>query len=305
MKTPTRVAIAFLAAAAATTTSARQPAAASAPPPVVPHRIVSLSASATEWLYAIGAGEQVVAVDTYSNYPADAPMTDLSGFQPNLEAISTYDPDLVLLSSDRDGIVAALDAIDVEALVMSTPSDLADLHATVEVLGAAVGHADDAAAALAEMDEQLSRYTTSPGAPELTYYWELSDANHTVTSDTLIGALLRPLGLVSVADGVDPAAGAYPQLSAEFVLDVDPDVIIVAWAAPTTPVTVDDLAARPGWSTLTAVADDRVVVLDSDIASRWGPRVTEMVASVGAALGIEPVPSSMAPADVVEGTDPT
>ena len=84
-----------------------------------------------------------------------------------------------------------------------------------------------------------------------------------------------------------------------------PDVIIVAWAAPTTPVTVDDLAARPGWSTLSAVADDRVVALDSDIASRWGPRVTEMVASVGAALGIEPVPSSVAPADVGEGTDPT
>ena len=75
--------------------------------PHQPTRIVSLSPTATEDLYAVGAGKQVVAVDSYSTYPPQAPRTKLSGFTPNVEAIAKYRPDLVVVADDTNHIVAA------------------------------------------------------------------------------------------------------------------------------------------------------------------------------------------------------
>lgn len=267
---------------------------ATAPDDDAPQRVISLSPSITEWLFALHAGGQVVAVDSYSNFPAEAPTTELSGFQPNVEALAAYDPDLVLLSSDRDGIVAALDAAGIPAIVVRTPADADGLRANVMAIGAAVGRGDEAAAAVVQLDADLAAAAggnTSPDTPPTsgapvatrTYYWELSDAFHTVTSETLIGSLIAPLGLASIADGVDPAAGAYPQLSAEAVLAADPDLIVIAWASGTSP-TADEVADRPGWRTLTAAAGGNIVVLDSDVATRWGPRVVDLVAAVATAV---------------------
>lgn len=81
-----------------------------------PHRIVSLSPTATEMLFAIGAGGQVVAVDDQSNYPASAPMTKLSGYRPNIEAIASYTPDLVVAAHDTAGLVRGLGALNVPSL---------------------------------------------------------------------------------------------------------------------------------------------------------------------------------------------
>src|SRR3954452_528583 len=86
--------------------------------PDAPDRIISLSPTATEMLFAIDAGAQVVAVDDQSNYPAEAPRTDLSGYTPNVEAIAGYDPDLVVLSDDIDDVVAKFDALDIDTLVL-------------------------------------------------------------------------------------------------------------------------------------------------------------------------------------------
>lgn len=266
-------------------------------PDDAPQRVISLSPSITEWLFALGAGGQVVAVDSYSNHPPDAPTTELSGFQPNVEALAAYEPDLVLLSSDRDGIVAALTAAGIPTVVVRAPADVDGLRANVLAIGAAVGRDDEAVAAVEQLDADLAAAigtdtaTTGTDAPATTtasettrqtYYWELSDAFHTVTSDTLIGSLIAPLGLTSIADGVDPAAGAYPQLSSEAVLAADPDLIVIAWASGSSPPP-DEVAARPGWPTLTTAADGRIVVLDSDVATRWGPRVVELVVAVAAA----------------------
>lgn len=281
-----RAALAALAATFITLAVATNPAIATAPPDTAdqPQRIVSLSASVTEWLYAIDAGDQVVAVDRYSNFPDDAPTTELSGFQPNIEAIAELDPDLVVLSSDRDGIVDALATAGVPALLLEAPDDLAELDEHVATLAAAVGRVDEAATALGELHDRIDAATASaPDRDEpLRYYYELSDASHTLTSATFVGSLLAGLGMVSIADGTD-GAGNYPQMSAEFVVDADPDVVLIAWASGKSPST-DEVADRPGWSGLTAVTGDRVLVLDSDIASRWGPRVSELVTIVSVAL---------------------
>lgn len=250
-----------------------------------PERIVVLSSSLTEMVFAVGAGDQVVAVDSYSDHPAEAPTTDLSAFQPNVEAIAEFEPDLVLLARDRDDLVAALDAADITSIVLSGAADLEEVYTQVETIGAITGHAG-AASELSEqmrteIDEQFTRLAgvTVPA----TYFYEISTDYHTSTSDAFVGSILSATGMTNIADGVDPSAGAYPQLAAEYVLESDPELIVVAHTDGSAP-TADEVAVRPGWSTLQAVAGGNIVLLDTDLASRWGPRVVELVTTIVDAL---------------------
>lgn len=245
-----------------------------------PEAIVSLSPSLTEMLYAIGAGDQVAAVDQYSNHPDGTPVTDMSGFRPNLEAIIGYEPDLVVLASDRDGIVAAIEATGVTTLLLPSAPSVDDVLDQVGILSAATGHPDSGAELVDQISGDLDALAAeAEGSEPLTYYYELSDSHHSATSDSFIGSLLLLIGLESIADGVDPAAGAFPQLSAEAILDADPDLILVAGTG-SAGASPEEIAARPGWDQMGAVADGRIVGLDADMSSRWGPRIVDLLASV-------------------------
>jgi iron complex transport system substrate-binding protein len=249
-----------------------------------PQRIVSLSPSLTELLFAIEAGDQVVAVDQYSDFPAGTPVTDLSGFQPNVEAIGGYQPDLVVVASDRDGVVDALGGLSIPTLLLPSADSLDDVYDQIETLGAATGHADTAGALADHLRVDLDEIAASvPERDEpLRYFYELSEGLHSVTSDTFIGEVLGLAGLSSIADGVDDTAGGFPQLSAEYVLDADPSVVFLAHTDGTGQDPAE-VAARPGWSELGAVRNGNVVVLDPDISSRWGPRLVELLRAVVAA----------------------
>ncbi|MCY4272761.1 MAG: ABC transporter substrate-binding protein [bacterium] len=250
-----------------------------------PSAIVSLSPSLTEIVFAVGAGDQVIAVDRSSNYPEGTPMTDLSGFRPNVEAIGDLGPDLVLLARDRDDIVATLEGVGIRVLVLGSASTLDDVEEQILALGAATGHVD-AAEALSESTAAAvdGLLASVPESDEpLRYFYEASSDYHSLTSDTLIGSILSAAGLVNIADGVDPAAGVFPQLSAEYVLAENPEMIFVAHTDGSVP-TLDEIGGRDGWSGLQAVLAGDVVLLDPDIASRWGPRVVELVGVIAAAL---------------------
>ena len=247
----------------------------------MPRRVVSLSASLTEMLYSIDAGAQVAAVDANSNYPANAPVTDLSGLRPNIEAIARYEPDLVVLAKDANGIAATLGSLGIPALVLPSAVKVDDVYREITVLGAATGHRDKAAEVVtgirADLDA-IAKSVPARGRP-VRYFYELSSALFSATSGTFIGELLKSIGLVSIADAASSAVGAYPHLSSEFVLNADPDVILVAH----TDGSADDpnvIKARPGWSKLQAVRNDRVIPLDRDIASRWGPRIVIMLRTI-------------------------
>ncbi|MFV0257588.1 MAG: ABC transporter substrate-binding protein [Acidimicrobiales bacterium] len=251
--------------------------------PRKPTAIVSLSPSITEMLYAVGAGLQVVAVDSSSNYPPGTPVTDLSGFRPSVEAIAALSPDLVFLARDRDDVVATLESVGITVVLLEAAGDVEDVYDQVRTVGLATGHqdaADQLAGELASTIDELAASVPERTEP-VTVFYELSDEYHTATSDTVIGSVLAMAGLENIADGADPAAGDYPQLTAEYVLDADPDVIIVAHADPDAAGSADlDLAQRPGWAELTAVTTGQVVVLDPDIASRWGPRIVDLLRTV-------------------------
>lgn len=249
-----------------------------------PQRIVSLSPTATEMLFAIGAGDQVVAVDEYSNYPAEAPTTDLSGFQPNVEAILAEEPGLVVAASDPGDLVTGLDAAGVPVLIYDAATDLDDSYAQIEQLGAATGHLGDAAEVVGQMQTDIDALVSELPTMKrpLTYYHELDPSLFSVTGDTFIGEVYSLLGLESVADAAEDAGG-YPQLNAEFVAESDPDFVFLADTL-CCEVDAEEFASRPGFEGLAAVQRDAVVGLDDDVASRWGPRIVEFIEVVADAV---------------------
>lgn len=241
-----------------------------------PQAIVSLSPTATEMLFAVGAGGQVVAVDDFSNFPAEAPTTDLSGFEPNVEAILSFEPDLVLMSGDRNDVVPALADAGIPSLILPSATTFDDTYTQIEVVGAATGHVGDAAEVVANMQRDIEELVAAvPERDEpLTYYHELDDTLFSVTSQTFIGQVYALAGLENVADAADPDGenGGFPQLSAEFLVDADPDLIFLA-DTKCCAQTAETVADRGGFEDLTAVRNGNIVELDDDVASRWGPRI--------------------------------
>ncbi|MFC8847877.1 MULTISPECIES: ABC transporter substrate-binding protein [unclassified Micromonospora] len=248
-----------------------------------PEKIVSLSPTATEMLFAIGAGKQVTAVDDQSNYPPDAPKSDLSGFQPNAEAIAGKAPDLVVLSNDTNKIVEQLTTLKIPVLLTPAATTLEDSYRQLAELGTLTGHADEAADVASRMKDDIAKLTKDlpQRSAKLTYYHELGPELYSATSKTFIGSIYALAGLANIADASDADGrnGGYPQLSQEIIVKANPDFVFLAdtKCCQQSPETVK---ARSGWAGVTAVKNNQVVALDDDIASRWGPRVVDLLRAV-------------------------
>jgi iron complex transport system substrate-binding protein len=252
-----------------------------------PTAIVSLSPTATEMLYAIGAGRQVMAVDSDSDYPPQAPMTKLSAYQPNIEAIVAYKPDLVVISNNIDGLEKRLAAFSIPVLDLPAPAGLSGVYSEFSQLGQATGHLSQAEHEDSTLRTQIRQIVASVPrqAKPPTYYYELDQTYYSATSSTFIGTLLDSLGMKNIADAAKGAAtsGGYPQLSSEYIVRANPDYIILA----DTVCCQQDaatVASRPGWAGLTAVKKGHVILLNDDIASRWGPRIVDLMRTVAAGL---------------------
>ncbi|YCK40725.1 ABC transporter substrate-binding protein [Actinomadura sp. ATCC 39365] len=249
-----------------------------------PERIVSLSATHTETLFAVGAGPQVVAVDDQSNYPPEAPKSDLSGFKPNVEAIIAKKPDLVILSNDQDKIVAELAKVNVPVLLEPAATGLEEAYEEISEIGAATGNKAKADEVVSGMKAAMAKLAAdAPKDKKLTYYHELDQTPYAATSKTFIGQVYAMFGLTNIADQAPDAAGGYPKLSAEFVAQADPALIFLA-DVKCCQQSKETLVKRPGWKNLSAVKNDQVVQLDDDLASRWGPRVVDLAQAIGAAV---------------------
>ncbi len=252
-----------------------------------PERIVSLSPATTETLYAVGAGDQVVAVDEMSTVPEEAPRTQMSGLNPDPEQLASYDPDLVIVDSDTDGkLTEALEKAGIQTLVLPAPQTLESMYAQFELIGEATGHAEEGADLARRTREEIDKLVADVGdaGEGLDYYHELDPSYYTVTSATFIGQVYDLFGLTNIADQGDPSAhGGYPQLSAERILEADPDLIFLADTI-CCGQDADSVAERPGWGTLSAVQNGHVIELDDDIASRWTPRIVDFVRAVSDAV---------------------
>jgi iron complex transport system substrate-binding protein len=243
-----------------------------------PHRIISLSPTATEMLYAIGAGGQVVAVDDQSNYPAGVPTTKLSGFTPNIEALAAYAPDLVVASEDTAGLVHGLEAVRIPILIQPAAKNLDDSYHQIQQLGIATGHVAEAGSLEKKMRSEIGAVLASVPKPAkpLTVYHELDDTYYSATSNTFIGQVYALLGLKNIADAASAKAPDYPQLSVEFIVASNPDLIVLA-DTKCCHQNAHTVASRPGWSSIAAVRSGQVVAADDDVSSRWGPRVVDFL----------------------------
>jgi iron complex transport system substrate-binding protein len=254
-----------------------------------PARIVSLAATATEDLYAVGAGSQVVAVDSDSDYPPGAPVTKLSGLTPNVEAIAKYNPALVIASQNTGGLVSGLTKLGVPVLIEPAAATLADAYDQIGQIGQATGHLAQAGQAVTAMKTQIAATVKQAGSShqDLTYYWELSaNPYYSAASSTFIGQVVGLFGLKNIADAADKASdGGYPELSEEYIIKAQPAIIFLADnQAADGGQTAAVVSARPGWSAIPAVKDHEVVGLNDDIASRWGPRLPQLVSEIAQAV---------------------
>jgi len=245
-----------------------------------PSHIVSLSPTATEMLFAINAGGQVTAVDDQSNFPANAPKSDLSGYKPNAEAIAAKSPDLVVISDDSNKIKDQLTALKIPVYVAPAATTLDDTYKQLADLGVLTGHPAEAAAEVQQMKDDIAKIVKSvrPRSKPLTYFYELSPDFYSATSKTFIGSVIAQAGLTNIADAADAdgKSGGYPQLSAETIVKASPDLIFLA-DTKCCQQSAASVKTRPGWAGITAVQKSQVVALDDDIASRWGPRVVDLL----------------------------
>ena len=242
-----------------------------------PTSVISLSPTATEALFAVGAGDQVVAVDKLSNYPENAPKSDIDAFSPNIEAILAKKPDLVVLSDDMNNIVASLKKAKVPVLIEPAAKTLDDAYFQILEIGIATGHDGDANTLVNKMKKDVLdiQATLATGGKKTKAYIEIDDTYYSATSKTLIGSLLQQASGTNIADKAPNAESGYPQLSAEYVVKANPQVIFLT-DTKTYGVTADSVKKRPGFSSVSAVKNNHIVVIDDDIAQRWGPRTTEL-----------------------------
>lgn len=256
----------------------------------VPENIVSLSPTSTEILFAIGADDQVVAVDSYSTYPEGTPVTDLSGFDPNIEAITAYDPDLVVISNDANDLVAGLEELDIPVIAFSAPADIESGYAQMAELGIATGHVDETAAVVSTLREDVdAALAEAPTDASPRVYHELDNTYFSASSFGFVGSVYEQLGASNIADEADADQSGFPQLTEEFIIEADPEVIVITDQVD---YTAEDVAARPGWSEITAVQDGNIVTVNADIASRWGPRLPQFISTAAEALTAAAVPAN-------------
>ena len=244
----------------------------------IPKRIISLSPSATEILYAIGAGNQVIAVDDLSNYPSKAPITKLSAFSPNVEALLNYKPDLIILNADATKaleVKAALEKLKIKVFFERAPLDLKETYLEITALGRATGKISGAQNVISDMKSKITAaIKKGKTSKKITFFHELDNTLYSATSDTFIGKVYKDFNLINVADQAATADSAgYPQLQSEYVIKSNPKIIFLADAQYGE--SLETLTKRAGWNGIAAIKNKNVVALPEDIPSRWGPRLVD------------------------------
>lgn len=243
-----------------------------------PKRIISLSPTATEILFAIGAGKQVLAVDDLSNYPSNAPITKLSAFTPNVEAIAAKKPDLVILSADSTNsksVKASLELLKIPVLIEKAPNQISNAYSEIIAIGKATNKVPQAVAVVASMKIKIKAIIAkfAKKAP-ITFFHELDNTLYSATSQTFIGHVYSDFNLQNIADKAQGAdASGYPQLSQEYLVTANPQIIFLSDAQYGESATT--VSARAGWSEISAVKNNHVIALPADFPSRWGPRLVD------------------------------
>ena len=236
-----------------------------------PKRIISLSPSITEILFEIGSGNKVIAVDNLSNYPNEAPITDISAYDPNVEAISLLNPDLVILSYNIKNLKAALKKIGIETIYLPAPLNFEDILDQIDYLGLQTGNEDKAKKLISKMKNRMKTLQKLRENEKATKIYHEIDPNYYSPSKfSFIGDIYQKLNYKNVADKADISNLGYPKLSPELIISENPDLIVLPGKDNKY---VEKVKLRPGWGYIEAVKKNNFLLTNNDIASRWGPRI--------------------------------
>ena len=238
-----------------------------------PDRIISLSPTATEMLFAIGAGGNVVAVDSHSNFPKDAPLTNLSALEPNLEAIASYKPDLVIIAFEIGNLKVDLNAVGIEVLMLPATPTVEDALQQILEIGDITGNEENAEKLVVKIRSQIKTISLQrEGKPKFSVYHELDENYYSPSTWSFLGNIYDILGFKNIADEADTARTGYPKLSAEYIMVSNPDIIVTSGLKNNKQL---KFASRAGWNAIKAVQNEAIISVEPDIAGRWGPRLID------------------------------
>ena len=246
-----------------------------------PQRIVSLAPANTQVLFAVGAGDQVVGVTDYDNYPYNfsawieaGNMTSIGNYyQPPIEPIVTLNPDLIVASLGSSDAADQLRGLGYKVLTLN-PTDLDGIMQNMLTVGKATGHEAQAETAVASMQQRIDvvvngvmNATTRP-----TVYHEIwSDPYMSVGKGTFVDSIIKMAGGQNIFEN---ATDAYPVVSSEAVITQNPDIMVFPTQMGVASFwgTYTDVANRAGWSTISAVVNHKMYTVSGDIIDEPGPR---------------------------------
>ncbi len=242
-------------------------------------RIISMAPSVTEILYAVGAGDQVVGREQFSDYPPEAAkVTDIGATYEalNTELIVSLKPDLILTTEiNAPEQVKTLEDLGLTVYYMKNPTTIEEMYDDMELVAQLTGHETEAAAAIETLKARVAAVDEKimPLSSGISVFYEVDATDpskpFTAGKGTFITLLIERAGGYNIASDTD----GYPQLSLEQVVAADPNFIILGDAKwGTTP---ESIAQRPGWENLSAVKNGQVVPFNDDLVSRPGPRMVD------------------------------
>ena len=257
----------------------------------VPQRIISLAPSNTQILFAVGVGDKVVAVTDYDTYPYDfaawiaaGNMTSIGGFStPNKETIASLNPDLILATTINDPDVVTLRSLGYNVLVLN-PNDVNGVLNDITMVGKATGATQNATKLVNSINDQISEIASKIAAanlPEPKVYYEVwTPPLMSAGGTSFINDVISKAGGINIFEN---ESQQYPTVSSETIVMKNPDVILLPTnMALTTEApfygTVNDVKARPGWSSISAIQNNRIVLVDGDLFAQAGPRIAEQIA---------------------------
>lgn len=252
-------------------------------------RIVSLAPSNTEMLFAVGAGDNVVGVTEYCDYPEAAQTVEkIGGFSSDtisVEAIVALEPDLVIAYTSRhQPIIEALDKVNLPVLALA-PETVEDVYANITLIGQLTGNEEQAAKTVADMKTRIAaveeKVAQIPEEERLQVFWEIFDEPlMTAGPSTFTGQMIELAGGVNIFADLEED---YPQINAEEVVSRNPEVMMGS-DSHGDKLTPEQVAARPGWDQIAAVQNERIHLIDGNIVSRPGPRIADAVEAMAQAL---------------------
>ena len=236
-----------------------------------PDRIIFLSPTATEMLFAIGAGGNVDAVDGHSNFPNDAPLTNLFALEPNLEAIASCELDFVIKAFEIRNLKVDLNAVEIEVLILPATPTVEDVLKQILEIGEITGNEENTEKLVVKTRSQIKTISLQrEGKRKFSVYHELDENYYSSSTWSFIGNIYDILGFKKIADEADTAKTGFPKLSVEYIMVSNPDIIVTSGLKNDKQL---KFALRASWNASKAAQNEAIIIVEPDIVGCWGPRL--------------------------------